>query len=79
MGLRRPGATKDYEEMPGANVPPTQNIGYGAPSGLDPINCLDQGFELASVSVVPDGILNWYLLFERIIAVNIYMFQTHTL
>lgn len=55
MGLRRPGATKDYEEMPGANVPPSQNVGLGASGGIDAGGGLDQGFELASVSVVPDG------------------------
>lgn len=56
MGLRRPGVTKDYEEMPGANVPPSQNNGFGPPGGMEPSNGLDQGFEMASVSVVPDGI-----------------------
>lgn len=59
MGLRRPGATKDYEEMPGANVPPLQNLGFAAPGslhgGMDSSGGLDQGFEMASVSVVPDG------------------------
>lgn len=55
MGLRRPGVTKDYEEMPGANVPPSQNIGLALHAGMDANGGLDQGFELASVSVVPDG------------------------
>lgn len=51
MGLRRSGVTKDYEEMPGANVP----------TGLEAVETnrehpLSQEFELSSVSVVPDGI-----------------------
>lgn len=51
MGLRRAGVTRDYEEMPGANVPVP---------GLDTngqINehIIGQEFEMASVSVVPDG------------------------
>lgn len=50
MGLRRSGVTKDYEEMPGANVP----------TGLEAVETnrdhpLSQEFELSSVSVVPDG------------------------
>lgn len=50
MGLRRSGVTKDYEEMPGANVP----------TGLESVEAdrehpLSQEFELSSVSVVPDG------------------------
>lgn len=50
MGIRRSG--KDYEEMPGSNVPVTQRIpdpdDYMPPSSTD--------FEMsASVSVVPDG------------------------
>lgn len=28
MGLRRPGVVKDYEEMPGANVPGTPSKQY---------------------------------------------------
>ncbi|KAG4067693.1 hypothetical protein HA402_005465 [Bradysia odoriphaga] len=49
MGLRRSGVTKDYEEMPGANVP----------TGLETVEAnrehpLSQEFELSSVSVVPD-------------------------
>lgn len=52
MGLRRSGVTKDYEEMPGTNVP----------TGLEAVetnrdHTLSQEFELSSVSVVPDGIL----------------------
>lgn len=51
MGIRRSG--KDYEEMPGTNVPVTQRIpdpdDYMPPSSTD--------FEMfaSSVSVVPDG------------------------
>jgi len=48
MGLRRSGVTKDYEEMPGANVP----------TGLEGVETNrdhPQEFELSSVSVVPDG------------------------
>lgn len=47
-GIRRPG--RDYEEMPGANIPVTQQQ-ERVPS--------PQEFEMvASVSVVPDGIEN---------------------
>lgn len=67
MGLRRPGVIKDYEEMPGANVPPggrvhvdmTEHhaIGAGAPimDAHQHNGGLGQEFEMASVSVVPDG------------------------
>lgn len=61
MGLRRPGTTKEYEEMPGVNVPVTENgngIRSSARSTL-PIqpNGRAREFELtsATVSVVPDG------------------------
>lgn len=50
MGIRRTG--KDYEEMPGSNVPVTQRI--PDPDDFLPPSSTD--FELsASVSVVPDG------------------------
>lgn len=68
MGLRRPGVTKDYEEMPGANVPmPSKHIHHShlhnqshsnvhlprnTPAG-DLSVCQD--LEMSSVSVVPDG------------------------
>lgn len=48
MGVRRALATGGYEEMDGENVPNTSatpNPGPGPPTE----------FELASVSVVPDG------------------------
>lgn len=50
MGLRRAGVPRDYEEMPGANLP----VGVdGMPENLSHV--IGQDFELASVSVVPDG------------------------
>lgn len=80
MGLRRPGAPKDYEEMAGANVPPTRTQQHRQhqshdmhdhqqqqqhPSGLSleqlqqqqqhSNGIMGQEFEMASVSVVPDG------------------------
>ena len=52
MGLRRPGATKDYEEMPGENVPvPSATLH----TNIEANSIGSQEFELASVSVVPDG------------------------
>lgn len=59
MGLRRSGVTKDYEEMPGANVP----------TGLEAVETnrdhpLSQEFELSSVSVVPDGISDENFLYS---------------
>lgn len=81
MGLRRPGATKDYEEMPGNNVPPARDGGIPANSlhaGIDPNNGLGQGFELASVSVVPDGLFNKiHVLFESYNSFN-YSIDTYT-
>lgn len=50
MGLRRSGVTKDYEEMPGTNVP----TGLEA-TEINRDHPLSQEFELSSVSVVPDG------------------------
>lgn len=64
MGLRRPGASKDYEEMAGANVHhvnmiPSAHAANGAATALDALHPhtsgLSQEFEMASVSVVPDG------------------------
>lgn len=51
MGIRRPG-TKGYEEVDGVNVssPPSANNGNGINNNLTVPE-----FELASVSVVPDG------------------------
>lgn len=56
MGLRRPGVTRDYEEMPGANVPITHHhIHY--PNRINDIGShpMGQDLEMSSVSVVPDG------------------------
>lgn len=61
MGLRRPGATKEYEEMPGVNVPVENGNGIrnGTHRSTLPIqpNGRDRPFEMttATVSVVPDG------------------------
>lgn len=52
MGIRRPG-TKGYEEVDGVNIsvpPQSDSIGNGINNNL-PV----PEFELASVSVVPDG------------------------
>lgn len=53
MGIRRPG-TKGYEEVDGVNVsvPPTSTDSNG--NGINN-NLPVPEFELASVSVVPDG------------------------
>jgi hypothetical protein len=53
MGIRRPG-TKGYEEVEGVNVsiPPTSTDSNG--NGINN-NLPVPEFELASVSVVPDG------------------------
>lgn len=50
MGVRRPNAVRGYEEMAGANVPDQLPSANGTNLDLPP-----QEFELASVSVVPDG------------------------
>lgn len=58
MGIRRPG--KDYEEMPGSNVPVTQRI----PDPDDYLPPVSPEFEMsASVSVVPDGRLRCFSRF----------------
>lgn len=64
MGLRRPGVVKDYEEMPGANIPVNVSNGIPRPMHHHPRNIgliepvahpLGQDLEMSSVSVVPDG------------------------
>lgn len=53
MGIRRPGA-KGYEEVEGVNIstgPFATNV-----NGVDNPHFASPEFELASVSVVPDGI-----------------------
>lgn len=51
MGVRRPNAVRGYEEMSGANVPDQlPSSANGTNMEIPP-----QEFELASVSVVPDG------------------------
>lgn len=57
MGIRRPGATRDYEELDGVNVQNSQTNING--TGIINNNHLaPPEFELASVSVVPDGMQN---------------------
>ena len=56
MGLRRPGGTKEYEEMPGSNVPVSRIVGQQTivDHHIDhPTIAPD--LEMSSVSVVPDG------------------------
>lgn len=55
MGIRRPG-TKGYEEVDGVNVstPPSQQQNSANGNGINN-NLTVPEFELASVSVVPDG------------------------
>lgn len=55
MGIRRPGA-KGYEEVEGVNIPtsPTNHNING--NGINNNHLAAPEFELASVSVVPDGI-----------------------
>lgn len=75
MGLRRPGVTKDYEEMPGANVPmPSKHIHHShlhsqihsnlhsqrSSQAGDLTVCQD--LEMSSVSVVPDGMFLCFFL-----------------
>lgn len=78
MGLRRPGVIKEYEEMPGANVPaPSKHTNHhhhhhhhsrnqnhtvqhpqrSTLQTSDMSTCQD--LEMSSVSVVPDGKLNY--------------------
>lgn len=54
MQIRRPGA-KGYEEVEGVNIPtPSPQISNGHPDSLGSSHLAPE-FELASVSVVPDG------------------------
>jgi hypothetical protein len=55
MGIRRPGA-KGYEEVDGviSTTPANKNAGGGV-GGLNNNTLAAPEFELASVSVVPDG------------------------
>lgn len=71
MGLRRPGVIKDYEEMPGTNVPASpkhlhshhnhlHNQIHSNPHSQRSIPqsndmSICQDLEMSSVSVVPDG------------------------
>lgn len=60
MGLRRPGTTKEYEEMPGVNVPVTETddgrSNHTRSSTIsDQVNRRDFELTSATVSVVPDG------------------------
>lgn len=52
MGLRRPGVTREYEEMPGTNVPKNLRVNNISEGISHPIA---QDLEMSSVSVVPDG------------------------
>lgn len=60
MGIRRPGA-KGYEEVEGVNIPtsPTNHNING--NGINNNHLAAPEFELASVSVVPDGIF-WVIM-----------------
>lgn len=55
MGIRRPG-TKGYEEVDGviSSAPASKNAGGGI-GGINNNTLAAPEFELASVSVVPDG------------------------
>lgn len=56
MGIRRPGA-KGYEEVDGVTIsttPSNQNA-IGGIGGINNNTLASPEFELASVSVVPDG------------------------
>lgn len=81
MGLRRPGATKDYEEMNGANVPTDEAKTSTAASQNNfdtATNCPD--FEMTSVSVVPDGKYMHYFhsLPSRIKIISCIIYQSRT-
>lgn len=56
MGIRRPGA-KGYEEVDGFNIPtsPANQNANGIGDGVNNNAFVSPEFELASVSVVPDG------------------------
>lgn len=55
MGIRRPGA-KGYEEVEGVNIPTNPPHHNGNGTGIINNVLAAPEFELASVSVVPDGI-----------------------
>lgn len=73
MGLRRPGVGKDYEEMPGANVPPlakSHRHHHQLHQNISPRTHLHHNsdigshpmghdLEMSSVSVVPDGLYSF--------------------
>lgn len=76
MGLRRPGLTKEYEEMPGANVPmpskhthlshlhnQTHANSHSQRSAQAGDLSVCQDLEMSSVSVVPDGLYTHFALF----------------
>jgi hypothetical protein len=56
MGIRRPGA-KGYEEVDGVNLPsdPKKSLAALNGNGINNNILGSPEFELASVSVVPDG------------------------
>lgn len=54
MGIRRPG-TKGYEEVEGVNIPTAPVNQNTNGNGINNNNMVSPEFELASVSVVPDG------------------------
>lgn len=54
MGIRRPGA-KGYEEVDGVNLPTSPANQTANGNGISAGNLVSPEFELASVSVVPDG------------------------
>lgn len=65
MGLRRPSATKDYEEMPGTNVAVVGNSNLTRVAGpyigfnSEHEHPIRSDLEMSSVSVVPDGNLSF--------------------
>lgn len=54
MGIRRPG-TKGYEEVEGVNIPTNPNQTSNGTGIINNNHLAAPEFELASVSVVPDG------------------------
>lgn len=54
MGIRRPG-TKGYEEVEGVNIPTVPASQNANGNGITNNMMVSPEFELASVSVVPDG------------------------
>lgn len=55
MGVRLPGASRGYEEMPGTNVPNSTTTTTSSNNNLNQTEVVGPELELASVSVVPDG------------------------